>query len=238
MQQLKNGTIVVAGADGALGGAAFEHFAAQGFHVIGTAYALDGVKRLSETALSKRWRADVHQVDLASFDQCQAFADTVTTENPHIHLVFNAAGGFRYTSTVDCSQKDFEFLMQANFYSCWHLAKFFVPKMQKQDSGRIVFVTSRKTQESGQANFGIYTASKAALDAMVAGLAEEIKGSKLTVNLIAPTIIDTPANREAMPGSDTSKWVTTSDILNAVEFLCSKAAQSVSGSTIVVGGGL
>jgi NAD(P)-dependent dehydrogenase (short-subunit alcohol dehydrogenase family) len=110
--------------------------------------------------------------------------------------------------------------------------------MQKQDTGRIIFVTSRKTQETGQANFGIYTASKAALDAMVGGLADELKGSKLTVNLIAPTVIDTPANRKDMPGVDTTKWVTTGDILNAVDFLNSPSAKSINGSTIVVGGGL
>ena len=238
MQQQKSGTIVIAGADGALGGAAFKHFAAQGFHVIGTTFTADSGHNLSKDAAANGWSAEVHQLDLGSFDQCQTFAEKITKGHSHIKLLFNAAGGFRYTSTVDCSQKDFAFLMQANFYSCWHLAKFFVPKMQKQDSGRIIFVTSRKTQEAGQANFGIYTASKAALDAMVRGLADELKSSKLTVNLIAPTVIDTPANRKDMPNADTSKWVTTGDILNAVEFLSSDAARSVNGSTIVVGGGL
>jgi len=169
MQQQKSGTIVIAGADGALGGAAFKHFAAQGFHVIGTTFTADSGHNLSKDADANRWSAEVHQLDLGSFDQCQKFAEKITTGHSHIKLLFNAAGGFRYTSTIDCSQKDFAFLMQANFYSCWHLAKFFVPKMQKQDSGRIIFVTSRKTQEAGQANFGIYTASKAALDAMVRG---------------------------------------------------------------------
>jgi NAD(P)-dependent dehydrogenase (short-subunit alcohol dehydrogenase family) len=238
MQLEKSGTVVITGADGALGGAAFKHFATQGLHVIGTAYTAHSVQSLTKTAESNRWSTEVHQLDLGSHKECQTFAEKITGAHPQIKLLFNAAGGFRYTSTVDCSQKDFEFLMQANFYSCWHLAKFFVPKMQKQDSGRIVFVSSRKTQEAGQANFGIYTASKAALDAMVRGLADELKGSKLTVNLIAPTVIDTPANRNDMPGADTSKWVTTDDILNAVEFLISKAAGSVNGSTIVVGGGL
>lgn len=238
MQQQKGGTVIIAGADGALGGAAFKHFAALGLRVVGTAFSAEAVKSLTQAAKDNRWQADVHQLDLGSFTQCQAFAETVTKAHPQIQLLFNAAGGFRYTSTVECSQKDFEFLMHANFYSCWHLAKFFVPTMQKQDSGRIVFVTSRKTQEAGQANFGIYTASKAALDAMVRGLADELKGSKLTVNLIAPTVIDTPANRKDMPGADTSKWVTTDDILNAVTFLSSDAAAAVNGSTIVVGGGL
>jgi NAD(P)-dependent dehydrogenase (short-subunit alcohol dehydrogenase family) len=238
MNQATNEAIVVAGADGALGGAALRHFASKGHKVVGTSFSHDGAERLINLSRIERWNTEIHQVDLGSFSQCQTFAESVLSKHSTIDLLFNAAGGFRYTSTVECSQKDFDFLMQANFISCWHLAKFFVPKMQTQTSGRIVFVSSRKTQEAGQANFGIYTASKAALDAMVKGLADEIKGSTLTVNLIAPTIIDTPANREAMPKSDTSKWVTTSDILRTVEFLCSKAAQSVSGSTIVVGGGL
>lgn len=232
-----NKTIVIAGADGALGGAALEHFARAGARVIGTAYSPAGAERLRKKLTDSDWHGNIHRLDMGDYEACGKFAAEVTSSNPRIDGILNAAGGFRYTSTEDCSLADFNFLLNANFISCWHLAKFFVPFMKKQTSGRLVFVSSRKTKESGQANFGIYTATKAALDAMVGGLAQELKSSGLTVNMVAPSVIDTPANRVAMPDSDFSKWVTTEDILNAVDFLFSDEAAAMNGTTITVSGG-
>lgn len=231
-------TIVIGGADGALGGAALKHFAASGTKVIGTVFSTSSAEQLKKLAVESDWNAEIHQIDLGSYDACRTFANDVSSRNPQIDGIFNAAGGFRYTSTDNCSQEDFFFLLNANFISCWHLAKFFVPVLKKQKSGRLVFVSSRKTQEAGQANFGIYTATKAALDAMVGGLAQELKSTELAVNIVAPSVIDTPANRMAMPDADFSRWVTTSDILNAVDFLFSPEAAAMNGTTITISGGL
>lgn len=237
MSQSKK-VILVAGADGALGGAALKHYATSGSKVIGTAFSKNGAERLQKLAATSDWNAEIHQLDMGSFDACRSFAADVAARHAQIDGILNAAGGFRYTSTEDCSQEDFHFLLNANFIGCWHLAKFFVPVLKKQTSGRLVFISSRKTREAGQANLGIYTASKAALDAMVGGLAKEISATGLTVNMVAPSVIDTPANREAMPDADFSKWVTTADILNAVDYLFSAEAAAMNGTTITVSGGI
>ena len=231
-------TIIIGGADGALGGAALKHYACAGAKVIGTVFAKTSAEQLKRLATESDWNAEIHQLDLGSYEACRRFAADVSSRNPQIDGIFNAAGGFRYTSTDGCSQEDFNFLLNANFVSCWHLAKFFVPVLKKQKSGRLVFVGARKTQEAGQANFGIYTATKAALDAMVGGLAVELKSTGLTVNMVAPSVIDTPANRVAMPDADFSRWATTADILNAVDFLFSPEAVAMNGTTITVSGGL
>lgn len=231
-------TIVIGGADGALGGAALKHYASSGAKVIGTVFSKSSAEQLKKQVVESDWNAEIHQLDLGSYEACRTFASDVSARNPQIDGIFNAAGGFRYTSTDGCSQEDFSFMLNANFIGCWHLAKFFVPVLKKQKSGRLVFISARKTQEAGQANFGIYTASKAALDAMVGGLADELKSTGLAVNMVAPSIIDTPANRVAMPDADFSRWATTSDILNAVDFLFSPEAAAMNGTTITVSGGL
>lgn len=230
--------VLVAGADGALGGAAFKHYAGLGCKVIATAFSEESATSLRSWMTSSGHAGEVHVVDLASHDATQRFSEKVLAKHPRIDWLFSAVGGFRYTSTTECSASDFAFLLNANFTSCWHLAKFFVPAMERQKSGRLVFVSAKKTQENAQANFGIYTATKSALNAMVAGLADELKGSGVTANMIAPTIIDTPANRESMPGADFSQWVTTRDLLEAVDFLFSEAAAAVNGATITVSGRL
>lgn len=230
-------TIVLTGADGALGSAALTHFADQGYYVIATTFNEQGAGAAKNLLAKNNRKGEVHAVDLGSHSACEHLAGDILKRH-RVDYLFNAAGGFRYTTTAECSESDFLFLMSANFSSCWHLAKFFVPTMRKQGHGRVVFVTSRKTKETGQAGFGIYTASKAALDAMTASLADELKASGVTVNLVAPTVIDTQANRDAMAGADTSKWVTTKDILDAVDFLLSKEASAINGSTITISGGL
>jgi NAD(P)-dependent dehydrogenase (short-subunit alcohol dehydrogenase family) len=230
--------VLVAGADGALGRAAFKHYADLGCHVIGTAFSEGSAAELRSMLTTTGGAGDVSVVDLSSHDGCQAFAEKTLQRHSRIDWLFSAVGGFRYTSTTGCSAADFSFLINANFVSCWHLAKFFAPAMERRKYGRMVFVSAKKTQEPGQANFGIYTATKSALSAMVAGLADEMKESGVTANMIAPTIIDTPANRDAMPGSDYSKWVTTDDLLRTVDFLFSDRASAVNGATITVSGRL
>lgn len=231
-------TVLIAGADGALGRAAFKHYADLGCHVIATAFSEGSATELRSGLSRSGGAGEVHVVDLSSYEGCRTFAEKTLHRHPRIDWLFCAVGGFRYTTTTACSAEDFSFLLNANFVSCWHLAKFFAPAMERSKYGRMVFVSAKKTQEPGQANFGIYTATKSALNAMIAGLADELKESGVTANMIAPTIIDTPANRDSMPGSDYSKWVTTGDLLQAADFLFSDQASAVNGATITVRGRL
>lgn len=231
-------TVVIGGADGALGSAAWRYFAKAGHRVFGSTFTQEGADKAQAAAKGEGLSAQFFQADLGQPASVDAFRKQVIESGASTDWIFNAAGGFIYTSTVDCSQKDFDFLFHANFVSCWNLAKAFTPDMLAKKYGRFVFVSSRKTQETGQANFGIYTATKAAVDAMTDSFADELKLTGVTVNLVSPTVIDTPANRAAMPDADPKKWVTTADILNAVHFLCSDQAARINGSTITLSGGL
>lgn len=81
-----------------------------------------------------------------------------------------------------------------------------------------------------------YVASKAAAVAMIDSLAADLKGSGVRVNSILPSIIDTEANRKAMPNADFSSWPKPEDIARVILFLCSDDAELIQGAAVPVYG--
>jgi NAD(P)-dependent dehydrogenase (short-subunit alcohol dehydrogenase family) len=107
--------------------------------------------------------------------------------------------------------------------------------MTKAGKGRIVAVGSRAAVEP-MANFAAYSVSKAALVTLVKTVALEVKDSGITANIVLPSVIDTPANRAAMPSADASKWVTPESIAGLLVWLASDAARDVNGAAIPIYG--
>jgi NAD(P)-dependent dehydrogenase (short-subunit alcohol dehydrogenase family) len=107
--------------------------------------------------------------------------------------------------------------------------------MIKQRSGAIVNVASKAALDHAAGAAG-YAASKAAAVAMMDSLAADVKGSGVRVNSILPSIIDTLANRKAMPGAEFAKWPKPEDIARVILFLCSDDARVIHGAAIPVYG--
>ncbi|MGA7317970.1 MAG: SDR family oxidoreductase, partial [Silvibacterium sp.] len=107
--------------------------------------------------------------------------------------------------------------------------------MLKQKSGAIVNVAAKAAfDHAGGAS--AYAASKAAALAMIDSLAADAKGNGVRVNSILPSIIDTPANRKAMPEANFATWPNPEDIARVILFLCSDAARVIHGAAIPVYG--
>jgi NAD(P)-dependent dehydrogenase (short-subunit alcohol dehydrogenase family) len=103
--------------------------------------------------------------------------------------------------------------------------------------GRLVNVVARPALEPrGGAGMLAYTASKAALAAMTQALAEELAPEGIWVNAVAPSILDTPDNRRAMPGSDPSKWAGVEDAAATIVFLASPQNKATRGGVVPVYG--
>jgi NAD(P)-dependent dehydrogenase (short-subunit alcohol dehydrogenase family) len=97
--------------------------------------------------------------------------------------------------------------------------------------GKMVHVSSRTALKSDGYD-SVYAASKSGLIRLVESVAEEVKELNIYVNCIMPSIIDTEANRKAMPKSDFSKWIKPEDLANVVLFLCSEDAKVINGAAI------
>jgi NAD(P)-dependent dehydrogenase (short-subunit alcohol dehydrogenase family) len=107
--------------------------------------------------------------------------------------------------------------------------------MARRGGGRVVAVGSRAGVRPF-AGASAYSASKAAVVALVAAASEEVRQDGVCVNCILPSVIDTPANRAANPDADHARWVRPAQIGAVVSFLCSPEASAVTGAAIPVYG--
>jgi NAD(P)-dependent dehydrogenase (short-subunit alcohol dehydrogenase family) len=107
--------------------------------------------------------------------------------------------------------------------------------MQRNRWGRIVSVTSR-TGLLGAGDFAAYAVAKGAIATFTASLAEEVLGDGVLVNAIAPSTIDTEANRKAMPKAKHENWVKPEDIARTIAYLCSDDCRATSGAIVPVYG--
>jgi NAD(P)-dependent dehydrogenase (short-subunit alcohol dehydrogenase family) len=107
--------------------------------------------------------------------------------------------------------------------------------MMEQGEGAIVNVASKAAVEHS-AGASAYAATKAAAVALMDSLAEDLRGTGVRVNSVLPSIIDTKANRQAMPSADFGKWPKPEDIARVILFLASEEARVIHGAAIPVYG--
>jgi len=122
-------------------------------------------------------------------------------------------------------------MMNLNLKSAFLISKHVLPVMVLAKHGKMIHISSRTGMKSSGLD-SAYAASKSGLIRLVESISEEVKEHGINVNCILPSIIDTDANRKAMPNSDFSKWVKTGDLTNLVLFLCSDDAKAINGAAI------
>ncbi len=181
-----------------------------------------------------RERCRLERVDVMSPESLDGLVDGCGPEGVWalVHLV----GGYLDGSPVagmDMEQWDRQF--ELNVRSAALGMRAVLPGMLQRGRGRIVAVGTRAALRPF-AGASAYAASKAALLALVAAASEEVKGAGVRVNAVLPSVIDTPANRAANPGTDPSDWVRPKEIGAVISFLCSAEAVAVSGAAIPVYG--
>lgn len=151
------------------------------------------------------------------------------------HLIGGFSGGRRIDKTDDAM---FESMLDLNLKSAFHVLRPVIQHMRDAGCGRIIAIASRAAEDPGP-GVGAYSASKTALVSLIRTVARENKDRGITANVILPGTIDTPANRKAMPGADTSTWVQPSSIASLIVWLAGEAGKDVTGAAIpVYGGGL
>ena len=162
--------------------------------------------------------------------------ERVLAKHGRLDALVNAVGG--YAGGVkfwELETKVFDQMLALNLRSGYALSRAALPAMLKQGRGAIVNVASKAAFDHA-AGVAAYAASKAAAVAMMDSLAADVKGTGVRVNSILPSIIDTEANRKAMPTADFSKWPKPEDIARVILFLCSDDAKVIHGAAIPVYG--
>lgn len=151
-----------------------------------------------------------------------------------LDALINIAGSFRWQTIADGDSETWDLLYAINLKTAVNASRAALAHM-RNGGGRIINIGANAASKSG-AGMGPYAASKAGVHRLTESLAEEVKDLGITVNAVLPSILDTAANRTAMPEANFSKWVTPQALANVILFLASDAASAVTGALLPVTG--
>jgi NAD(P)-dependent dehydrogenase (short-subunit alcohol dehydrogenase family) len=235
MQQ-NSKVVLVAGGTGGLGRAVSLAFLEENCKVAVTYQVPDEWSALQSAAGANKLRLEGFEVDVMDEDAVRELIDDLVTRHTRLDVLVNTVGAYAGGVKLwDLDPHVLEKMLALNLRSGFVLTRAAVPVMLKQASGAIVNVAAKAAFDhaSGAA---AYAASKAASVALMDSLSADLKGTGVRVNSILPSIIDTEANRKAMPGSNFAKWPKPEGIARVILFLCSDDARVVHGAAIPVYG--
>jgi NAD(P)-dependent dehydrogenase (short-subunit alcohol dehydrogenase family) len=157
---------------------------------------------------------------------------------PQLWASIQIAGGFAMAPVAKTTKSDLMQQIDINFVTAFLCCRASVNAMVRTGAGgRIVNVASRPALEwRAGAGMAAYTASKSAVAAMTVALAEEVVKDGILVNAIAPSTLDTPANRQAMPKADHAGWPKVEEVAATILFLASPDNHVTRGAVVPVYG--
>jgi NAD(P)-dependent dehydrogenase (short-subunit alcohol dehydrogenase family) len=235
-KELAGSTAIVTGGTGGLGPAVARALLEAGAHCVVTYNSQASAERLDEALKGMGFSYVLRAVDVLNQEAVDALMRSVVSERGEIDILAHLVGGYVGGKDVqDISFDDWRKMFDLNVNSAFICFRSVLPAMQARNYGRIIAVGSRSAVRISSGVSG-YTASKAALLALVESVAEENRMRDITANTVLPSIIDTAANRSAMPNANHDAWPKPEEIAEVIRFLASRKSGLVSGAAIPVYG--
>jgi NAD(P)-dependent dehydrogenase (short-subunit alcohol dehydrogenase family) len=228
---------LVAGGTGGLGHDVSLAFAGAGASVVVTYQVREEFDALvaEATGAGKAAPSGV-PVDVTDPDAVAAMIRQIVATHGRLDILVNCVGGYAGGKNIWEEQMGtYQRMMSLNLLSGFVLARAVLPEMIRRNRGAIVNIASRAGY-GHSAGAALYSASKAGALALFNSLADEVKPYAINVNSVVPSIMDTPANRRAMPSADFSTWPKTADIAQIILFLCTDEARLIHGAPVPVYG--
>jgi len=228
--------VLVAGGTGGLGRAVSLAFLQEGAQVVVSFRVQEEFDVLKSTAGATGERLEGQLVDVTDEAAVRQLIENIVRKQGRLDAMVNAVGGYAGgTKLWELETKVFDQMMALNLRSGYALSRAAVRAMLKKGRGAIVNVAAKAAFDHA-AGAAAYAASKSAAVALLDSLAADLKGTGIRANTILPSIIDTEANRKAMPNADFAKWPKPEDIARVILFLCSDDAKVIQGAAIPVYG--
>jgi 3-oxoacyl-[acyl-carrier protein] reductase len=244
MIDLSGRIALVTGASRGIGKAIAAKLAAQGAHVIAAARG-ENAKPVVDDILAAGGKAEPVALDITEPGACEAAVAGALGRHGRIDILVNNAGITKDQLLLRMKRDDWDSVLATNLTANFVLTQAVLKPMLKQRGGRIVSISSVVGQagNAGQAN---YAASKAGIVGFSKAVALEVASRGITVNVVAPGLIDTDMTR-AITNSAHEEWASRiplkrlgspEDIAAAVCFLASDEASYITGQVLAVNGGM
>ena len=222
---LEGARVLLVGASGGLGPSVTEAFLAGGARVAATA---------------RQWSAAPAGVtaihaDLSLPGAAARMVESAAAALGGLDVAVQIAGGFAMDGPIaDTSEETFDRMIALNLRAAFLTFRAAAP-LVSHGRGRLLAVGALAGLKPA-AGLSAYAASKAGLHALIQTLAAEGRAAGYTANAVLPGVIDTPANRAAMPGADPSRWVPPASIASLLVWLASPAGAATNGALIPIEG--
>lgn len=236
MSELAGQVAIITGGTGGLGKAVTLALLEAGTQAVVTYTNAEERRRLEERADAYAGRLSFAEVNVTDVGAVARLVEQVRTQHGRIDILAHLVGGYLGgksigETTIEAWQKQIDL----NLTSAFICVRAVLPAMQEHDYGRIIAVSSRSGVRYSP-GVAAYTAAKAGLIALIGVVAEENHRAGITANCVLPSIIDTAANRSAMPSARHDQWPKPEEIAEVVRFLAGPHSSLVSGAAIPVYG--
>lgn len=228
-------TVLVTGGTGALGSAVTRGLLKDGHRVAATWVVKEDAEALRDSlgAPEDLQMVEIDVTDPASI--ANAIDDLEAALGP-VEALVHLVGGWKGGAPVhDLPLEVWDRMLDLNLRSALLCCRAVLPSMRREGWGRIVLVSSR-TARQGRSGQAAYAVAKAGVAVLAETIAEENLGLDVTANVVAPSTLDTPANRSAMPDADFDAWVPPEDVAASIAFLTSQEAGQLRGAWFPVYG--
>jgi NAD(P)-dependent dehydrogenase (short-subunit alcohol dehydrogenase family) len=223
---------LITGGTGGLGAAVVGRFLDDGWRVVVPWVAERELERVQ-----RREGLELVEADLFEPDAVGAVVQRAASEEAApLRAVVNLVGGYAQGARVaDAPIEGFEAQLRLNLRPTYLVTQAALPCLVAAGGGAIVCVGSRAALQPFAGAAG-YVTAKAAVIAFAQAVAVEYRDEGVRCNAVLPSVIDTPANRAAMPSADPARWVAPAQLAGVIAHLCSDDAAAVSGAAIPVYG--
>lgn len=200
--RLRGRIALVTGASRGLGAAIARRFAAEGAHLVLVARTAGGLEEVDDAVKAVGGEATLVPLDLAQFEAIDELGARLYERFGRLDILIGNAAALGVLSPVGhIEPKTWDETFAINVTANFRLIRSFDPLLRQSEAGRAIFVTSAAT-ENLFPFWGLYSTTKAALDAIVLTYAQEMANTTVRANLVDPGIIQTGMRAAAMPGED------------------------------------
>jgi NAD(P)-dependent dehydrogenase (short-subunit alcohol dehydrogenase family) len=229
---LKERVAVITGATGGLGSTLTKELASRGLRLALLDIDPARLEALAESLALPPDRLFTRTLDLLDPAQTGASAQAIQSAFGQIDILLHVVGGWTGGKTLlEAPSSDLAFMLNQHIWTSFNVIQAFVPHLIRNQWGRIIMVTSPYAARPNPKG-GPYAVGKAGQEALMLALSQELKGSRVTANLLQAKTIDMKREKVSAPSADNATWTTPEELSAAVLYLLSDEAATVNGAKL------